>query len=108
MSDKNPEGVVGTVKTADLEKIWGPEITIKRSHRDGKRYPLYLAPNTGAIFLNSQRGQDGLLDHGHFYGAEGPPVAPVGEPKQLIPEGDIPNREKPQKSALSRLLDIEI
>ncbi len=95
MANTNPNGVVATIKTADLVKIWGETITIKRSQRDNAKFPLYMAPSTGPVHLNTAKGQDGLLEFGIFKGAESVEEKP--EPSPALPE-QIPEDEKPEET----------
>lgn len=80
MADTNPGGKVGRIQAAQLAELWGAEIEVKKSAVQGKRFPLYLSTSTGTVFLNTQRGQDFLLERGQFYGANDPKPEPVQAP----------------------------
>ena len=88
MANTNPGGVVAILKTCDLMALWGDEVLIKRSSRDGCKYPLYLSTRTGPVHINTRAGQDVLLESGQFYGAAGPPpVEPAPAPAvEVVPD----------------------
>ncbi|GAA6152551.1 hypothetical protein [Pseudoteredinibacter isoporae] len=92
MANTNPGGDVATLSSSALSKLWGDKITVKKSQKPGKTYPLYMATPTGPVFLNSKAGQDFLLEHGEFKGASpeaAPEPAPVDSPET---PADIPQK----------------
>lgn len=103
---------VAVIKTADLVALWGDEVVIRKSAREGARFPLYLSTIHGPVPVNSYAGQDALLEHGKFKGAETPepekpePVNPE-KPEPPAPEKPEPNPE-PKQSAFSKLLNTKV
>lgn len=96
MADTNPGGGVARLETLLLAELWGAEVEVKKSARGDKRFPLYLSTRTGPVFLNSQRGQDFLLEYAKFYGANDP--KPQGEP-DAEPIGETATAPEPVKSS---------
>lgn len=114
MANTNPNGNVAVIKTADLAALWGDEIVIKKSTKEGKRYPLYLSLPTGPVFLNTAKGQDFLLEHGVFSSPASPAPAPEDSPSESPVPVSEPAPAIPQQSpvkkpgTLAALLNAEI
>jgi hypothetical protein len=121
---------VAVIKTRDLVHLWGEEIVVRKSAREGARFPLYLAPCGAPVPMNFYAGQDFILNFGTFKGAANDPgnspkspepdlpepepvnPSPTPEPepevKPEIPEPEIPENPKPKQSPLGRLLNAQV
>lgn len=81
---------VGMLPTSALVQVLGENLEIRKSGRDGAKFPLYLSCKIGPIPINTRDGQDILLELGSFKGAPGsdPEPAPekTPEPSEPVPE----------------------
>lgn len=85
---------VAVLSAALLPQIFGESLEVRKSQREGARYPLYLSTKVGPVHLNTPTGQDFLLENAVFDGPNGPePIpAPIPEKPEQIP---APAPEKP-------------
>lgn len=67
---------VAVIDTAKLAELLGSQVEIRKSAREGAKYPLYLSTCCGPLHLNTRAGQDFLLENGKFKGAGDPEPAP--------------------------------
>ncbi len=90
MANTNIGGQVASIKVSKLVALWGDDVAVKRSKREGAKYPLYLSTSTGPVHLNTVNGQDFLLEYGVFHGANDPAPETIPAP---IPETVAPTPE---------------
>lgn len=68
---------VAALEAALLPLLIGDIIEVRRSVREGAKYPLYLSTKVGPLHLNTRAGQDFLLEHARFDGPNGPEESPA-------------------------------
>lgn len=100
---------VGKIKTAHLAEFLGPELTVKRSGRDGAKYPLYLSTCLGPVHLNTRAAQDLALEHGEFFANAEARAAANAEPEPVpaVAPAPVPKPEPaPEKKSAPGLLEF--
>lgn len=75
--------VVGYITREMLAASLPDRIEIRKSSRDGARYPLYLSGPFGPWHMNTRPAQEVLLCSGVIHGANG---CPDPEPERVKPE----------------------
>ena len=87
---------VAALEAALLPLLIGEVIEVRRSVREGAKYPLYLSTKVGPLHLNTRAGQDFLLEHARFDGPNGPEESPNNA---LVKSVISPPPENPVKPA---------
>lgn len=77
---------VGVLRCADLEKIYGETLEVRRSEREGGRWPFYLVTPIGALMFNAPKGQEFILEHM----LADVPAQPGGEPQPAEIDAQMP------------------
>lgn len=94
---------VGAIAAIDLAGLLGSDVEIRRSEREGAKYPLYLSTCIGPLHMNTKKAQDYLLEKATMDGPNGPenpkPVPVVEESKPPIeePAPEPEDEESPYK-----------
>lgn len=90
---------IGSISRVALLKALPEEIDIRKSGREGCKFPLYLSTPWGPWHMNTKAAQDLLLEHGQIHGA--PPAAvsedepDKGEPEPVTAPAPAAKPEKP-------------
>lgn len=63
---------VGAIAAIDLAGLLGSDVEIRRSEREGAKYPLYLSTCIGPLHMNTKKAQDYLLENATMDGPNGP------------------------------------
>ncbi len=101
---------VARLPTAALVAALGEFVEIRKSQKDGKKYPLYMVTPWGPWPINTANGQNFLLENGLFNGAQSTPAPeplpepapePPGEVVEIIPGEELDASE--DSSGLGRL-----
>lgn len=99
---------VATFQTAKLVELLGPTVEVRRSTREGARYPYYLATKTGPLHFNTQGAQAFLKTNCDWCQPEAPaqdsPKETAQETAQEIPKeaAQAPAQAHPEKPGKPR------
>lgn len=85
---------VAELPASALVQVLGPTLEVRRSGKDGKKYPLYLVTPWGPWPINTAAGQDFLLENANFSGAETP-----ASPEQIPEPAPVPEMPPAQETA---------